>query len=293
MNPTEDLIRETHSIGSRTREWIVTSELSPTLVDHGIFLCGWSEARHGFSFARPHFPMSQILACVSGIGEVWVDGEWQECGPGKCYLTPSHVFHAYRVRKSHRPADPPWLVYWVTYHTSMVEGKRPLLIQADPQRLSDAIRHLHAEALSFADTGTLARWTHLVHTCAERIAHPTFGDPRLHRLWDAVLNAPDYSWTIHTLAERAGMSGEHLRRLCQKEVGCSPMEHVAHLRMQYAVSLFTTGRYTVAAVAERVGYNTPFAFSAAFKRILGVAPSQYVATKLQPYEEITGELSRS
>jgi AraC-like DNA-binding protein len=280
--PTPEELRETHSVGSRTREWMVTKELSPTLADHGIFLCGWSEARQGFRFVRPRFPMSQVLVCTSGQGEVWIDGAWVECGPGMAYLTPSHVLHAYQARAGQPNTGPPWVVYWVTYHTPMVEGKRPLLVQSDPEAFSDAIRHLYSEVHSVADQGTVARWTHLVHTSAERIARPAYGDPRLHRLWEAVLSAPDHPWNVELLAAQIGISGEHLRRLCLREVGCAPMEHVAHLRMQYAVSLFTSGRYTVTAVAERVGYNNPFAFSAAFKRILGIAPSQYVSMKLHP-----------
>lgn len=284
MKTTNDELRETHAVGAKTREWMVTPSLSPTLTDHGIFLCGWSEARQGFTFVRPRFPLCQALVCVSGVGEVWIDGEWQECGPGKAYLTPSHVFHAYRALVDQDVGDSPWVVYWVTYHAPLIEGKRPMLVRADPDPLSAAIRHLYTEVHGVADRDTLARWTHLVHTCAERIARPATGDPRLHRLWIAVMNAPEQEWTLGTLAAQVGVSDEHLRRLCQKEVGCSPMEHVTHLRMQYAVSLFTSGRYSVTSVAERVGYSNPFTFSTAFKRILGIPPSQYVATKLQPSE---------
>jgi len=58
------------------------------------------------------------------------------------------------------------------------------------------------------------------------------------------------------------------------------MEHVTQIRMQHAVALLATGYYSVTAVSERVGYSSPFAFSAAFKRVLGVPPSQYVTAKL-------------
>lgn len=284
-NECPPTLKETHSVGKTTREWIVTQQMSAALTECGIFLCGWSNAREGFTFIRPRFPMSQLLICTAGMGEIWVDGEWQESRPGTVYLTPSHVFHAYRARPDLATDNEPWTVYWAMYHTSLVEGFKPLVMLADPKPLSDAIGHLYSEAVSIRDKQSLKHWTHVVDVCARRIAQISPGDPRLHRLWKEVLEHPDFAWNFTTLAKRAKVSPEHLRRLCQSEFGCSPMEYVTHLRMQHAVSLLISGRYNVSDVAERVGYATPFAFSTAFKRVLGIPPSEYVNTKLQPTVE--------
>lgn len=277
-----DGLRESHAIGKTTREWYVTRQMSSTLEDCGIFLCGWSAAGEGFNFIRPRFPMSQVLICISGMGEAWIDDEWQECGPGMAYLNPSHVFHAYRARPDLTPDNQPWVVYWATYHTPVVEGKKPVLLRADVGPVSDAIRNLYAEATGFGEQEALHRWAHLVDLCVRRIVQYPSGDPRLRRLWEDVLAGLDHPWSLSSLAQKVGISTEHLRRLCQNEVGCGPMEHVTHLRMQHAVALFASGHYSVTSVAERVGYMTPFAFSVAFKRVLGLPPSEYVATKLHP-----------
>lgn len=37
----------------------------------------------------------------------------------------------------------------------------------------------------------------------------------------------------------------------------------------------TVPRETVAGVAEKIGYSSPFAFSAAFKRVRGMSPQEY------------------
>ncbi len=53
------------------------------------------------------------------------------------------------------------------------------------------------------------------------------------------------------------------------------MNHVTALRMRQAMALLASESYTIETVAQQVGYDSPFAFSAAFKRHQGVSPSEY------------------
>ena len=53
------------------------------------------------------------------------------------------------------------------------------------------------------------------------------------------------------------------------------MSHVTALRMRQAMALLASKSYTVETVAQQVGYENPFAFSAAFKRHQGISPSEY------------------
>jgi len=41
------------------------------------------------------------------------------------------------------------------------------------------------------------------------------------------------------------------------------------------MALLASESYTIETVAQQVGYDSPFAFSAAFKRHQGVSPSEY------------------
>ena len=42
-----------------------------------------------------------------------------------------------------------------------------------------------------------------------------------------------------------------------------------------AAALLASESYTVDAVSRLVGYDSPYAFSAAFKRHMGISPSEY------------------
>lgn len=55
------------------------------------------------------------------------------------------------------------------------------------------------------------------------------------------------------------------------------MAYLTGWRMSLAADLLEQSDATVASVARQVGYGTPFAFSAAFKREHGVSPQQYRA----------------
>lgn len=267
-------LREIHSIGERTRERLVGTQTCPALGSHGILLCGISDARAGFLFQRLRPDIAQVLVTLSGRGDVLLPDGWAPCTVGTAYLTPPGVPHAYRAMES-RAA---WQVGWVTYEAGadVVTGPAPRLAEADPEPFAAALRGLCAEAATAVpDPGLLTDWAGIVHACARRVAR--LGAPpqdgALAALFQAVAADPSYPWDLETLARRADVSGEHLRRLCHARYGRSPMRQVTHLRMRHAAALLASGRYTVERAAEAVGYTNPFAFSAAFKRERGHPPS--------------------
>lgn len=83
------------------------------------------------------------------------------------------------------------------------------------------------------------------------------------------------AWTVADLAAAAGCSRATLARRFADVVGEPPMSYLAGWRIALAADLLRRPELTVEAVARRVGYANPFAFSVAFKRIRGHAPSVY------------------
>ncbi|OAB58095.1 AraC family transcriptional regulator [Leptolyngbya valderiana BDU 20041] len=83
---------------------------------------------------------------------------------------------------------------------------------------------------------------------------------------------PDENWTVERLAHDAGASRAAFARRFQELVGEPPMTFLKNWRMALAADLLTQPDQTVATVAEQVGYATPYAFSAAFKRVRGISP---------------------
>lgn len=103
---------------------------------------------------------------------------------------------------------------------------------------------------------------------------PVVGDAL--RLLHAEPAAP---WTVSSLAGRIGVSRSTLAKRFADLVGEPPLTYLARWRMTLAADLLTErGTATVAEIARSVGYSDAFAFSAAFKRIRGVSPSEFRRT---------------
>ncbi|HMM70682.1 MAG TPA: AraC family transcriptional regulator [Rhodocyclaceae bacterium] len=97
-------------------------------------------------------------------------------------------------------------------------------------------------------------------------------DPRLRKALAIIHREPATAWTLDSLAQIAGMSRASFAQRFSELVGTSPIEYLTRWRMTQAELLLRNPQVSVAAVAERVGYETEAAFRKAFKRVHGVGP---------------------
>jgi AraC-like DNA-binding protein len=88
---------------------------------------------------------------------------------------------------------------------------------------------------------------------------------------------PGEPWTVARLAHEIGVSRAALARRFNTLVGEPPMTFLTRWRIALAADLLREPGATLAAVADQVGYASPFALSAAFKRVRGVSPQAYRA----------------
>lgn len=84
------------------------------------------------------------------------------------------------------------------------------------------------------------------------------------------------SWTIDQLAKEATLSRSAFFQRFSKAVGYTPMEYVIAWRMAIAKDLLRRQKFTMATIAERIGYQSASAFSSAFKKHTGLSPSKFL-----------------
>jgi AraC family transcriptional regulator, regulatory protein of adaptative response / methylphosphotriester-DNA alkyltransferase methyltransferase len=83
--------------------------------------------------------------------------------------------------------------------------------------------------------------------------------------------------SLDEIARRVASSRRQLQR-AYAEIGRTTFrDHLTRVRMDKAAELLATRGMTVREVAHRVGYRQPAQFAKAFRRHLGVAPSDYRA----------------
>jgi AraC-like DNA-binding protein len=104
-----------------------------------------------------------------------------------------------------------------------------------------------------------------------------YADPVVGPALRLMHNAPERPWTVAELASAARASRAALARRFTELVGEPPMTFLAGWRIALAADLLLEPGATVGSVAPKVGYGSPFALSAAFKRLRGVSPREFRA----------------
>ena len=99
-------------------------------------------------------------------------------------------------------------------------------------------------------------------------------DPRLGRVLAAIHREPGRDWSVAALARLMGAARSGFAEHFLKVVGTTPARYIAELRMQVARQWLKAEGSRVAAVAQRLGYESEASFSRAYKRITGEAPSR-------------------
>ena len=104
-----------------------------------------------------------------------------------------------------------------------------------------------------------------------------YGDPVVGRALRLMYHNPAHPWTVAALADATSVSRASLARRFKDLVGEPPMTFLTSWRIALAADLLREPGTTIGAVATQVGYASPFALSAAFKRVRGISPRQHRA----------------
>lgn len=100
-------------------------------------------------------------------------------------------------------------------------------------------------------------------------------DPPLCRVLVALEGNLEQRWTVERLARVAGQSRSLFARRFREVLQVAPMAFVTERRMQDATRRLRRGDQ-VQEVAGAVGYRSVAAFSTAYKRVIGAAPSDVI-----------------
>lgn len=279
--PPPEFLSETHLIGRRCRERMLDSEHFPILRKAPFIWVGCSEVRAPYRLVRRRSVHSHIVATVAGRGRTLIDGRAVAWGPGQVLLAPVGQHHAFEVA-----GEGPWTIAWVFFDDTeaapVLRGSRPELIEAEASDFIGILQILTREAAGPAQPAMLDSLVSILDTAARRLAGSAAVDQRLWRLWEQVDGELAHAWSGAELARRAGLSEEHLRRLCQRCYQRSPMGHLTHLRMRRASTMLRASPAKLEEIAENVGYGSVYSFSVAFRRWSGVPPGAFRRGEVRP-----------
>jgi AraC-like DNA-binding protein len=100
-------------------------------------------------------------------------------------------------------------------------------------------------------------------------------DKRIAKALAGIHASPEKPWALHALAAEAGMSRTVFAECFKGLVGVTPMAYLNEWRLATAAHRLSHFNVPVGEVAFAVGYGSGTSFSTAFRRMFGVAPSDY------------------
>lgn len=91
--------------------------------------------------------------------------------------------------------------------------------------------------------------------------------------------------TVGEIARNIGIHRTYLTSIFTAQTGTSPQEYLMRYRLQIGRDLLEQTNEPIWIISERIGYESPFTFSRAFKKVYGVSPSYYRRRRLDRLEE--------
>jgi AraC-like DNA-binding protein/quercetin dioxygenase-like cupin family protein len=230
----------------------------------------------GETIAPHHHARDQLIYAVSGTMRVRAADRAWIVPPDRALYVPAGVEHQLAMRG---PVEMRTLYIAPATHEGLPRQPTVLAVSA----------MLHALVLALLDEpiayDTSGRGGHIAALIADEIARsrrlaldiPMPRDKRLVRLCERLLADPSCEDTLDRLADDVGASARTLARLFQRDCGMTFTGWRQRVRFHSALEALAHGE-PVARVARDNGYASPSAFSAAFRRSLGMSPSRVLET---------------
>jgi AraC-like DNA-binding protein/mannose-6-phosphate isomerase-like protein (cupin superfamily) len=236
--------------------------------------------RDGQRIPRHRHRAAQLIAAVSGVMTVSTrDGRFV-VPPQRAVWVPPDTDHAIRM------------VGEVALRTLYVAPARAarLPVRCCVVQVTPLLRELVLRVVEFPKrwnrAGREARIAELVLDEIEQavvapLHLPLPADPRSARVTRALRLEPGDPRTLAAFGRAAGASPRTLARLFQRETGMGFRAWRQQLRLLRALERLAAGE-PVTRVALDLGYASPSAFGAMFRRTLGVSPGRYFRARGGP-----------
>ncbi|MCG8393547.1 MAG: AraC family ligand binding domain-containing protein [Pseudomonadales bacterium] len=249
---------------------------------HGV---GYYPQARGHRMHREDPADDLLIYCISGEGQLQVEGRQTTVTAGDLVLLPAGVAHRYQADNKH-----PWSIYWVHLggrevpryfdeiagqgrsrkirvgvHSRLAEEFQALLAAAtrvQPEHLVYAANLLRS-LLAFA---ALMRHQH-------QVRHATLDVNRVNSyLQTALSRRVSLDELVSATSE---LSRYHFIREYKRQTGQTPMQAFQRIKISHACYLLDITDDTVVQIAARLGYDDPYYFSRLFKRVMDVSPAGY------------------
>jgi AraC-like DNA-binding protein len=232
------------------------------------------DEEHGVTGIPHSHERAQLLYATQGLMRVRTDSGMWILPPRRALLIPPGVVHFWKALSK------------VTMRSIYIDpaaatsiGEVCRVIEVSPL-LRELILALLNEPIEYPIPGRGEHLAMLILSELEAaetvpVAIPWPRDRRLLAVCEAIMADPGSGRNIEQWADEAGASARTLIRLFPKETGLHYRQWVQQVHLAEAFARLAEGQ-SVGEIAAALGYASPSAFSAMFRRILGKTPQHYL-----------------
>jgi AraC-like DNA-binding protein len=216
---------------------------------------------------------AQLIYAIEGTMTVTTqEGQWVLL-PTRAIWVPANVRHSIWMRSRLRMRS--------AYFDDTVAGpaKGCAVVEVSPL-LRELIVSMLNEPRAYPPNGRAAHLATLIcnelrftHTLPLHLPRPK--DPEFRKICEAMQARPSLAGSIEFWAAEMEISSRTLARLFRKELNMSFQEWRLQLLLLEAQIRLAQGQ-TSSRIAKALGYDSHAAFSAMFRRSLGIAPTHYL-----------------
>jgi len=232
------------------------------------------------------FPRYVLVVVLQGRGSYVDDrGENYPLGPGSCFQRFPQKSHSNYV-----DPDSEWSEFYLEVGPLLYQALSAMLIiragsPVSSMPLDDELKwHIwdFVQALKTANEDMLPELVSLgiglLGECHRRMHAPPEAKDRLLVFEEAcrILGSDfDQDCDLNKFCRKYGVGYEYFRKMFKERCGISPWQYRIRRRLDTACGMLGSPGIPVAEIAARLGYSSPYEFSAQFKRYIGTSPVHF------------------
>lgn len=228
----------------------------------------------------------QWIQCTQGMGELNIEGETFLIGPGQGILIFPEANHEYH------PVQKPWMMDWASFDGPLVRQtltalnvtQSQILTISQPEITLKIIGDIYSSLLANNPRSNLECSSLLYSLLMEifYLSAPSNSSSKQQK-YDQLLPVFNYieehyhePITLADMAIQLHVSEQYLCQLFRQAIGIRPFEYVNRIKIRKAKELILhESRMDIQSVARNVGYDNYGYFFKTFKKLEGLAPSEF------------------
>ncbi len=232
-----------------------------------------------------------LIYCIDGEGFFVYDGKRREISKNSLIVIPKGSAHIYGASEKN-----PWSILWVHFagvnaqhYICNVDAHNPVL--TIPIDKSAKIRQLFVTLISTLEKGYAHNsFIYASQVLAGLLGLIFFADTdhniemhddslRIEESINFMCEHLNRNLKLDTLAAQVSLSPAHYSYLFKKKTGFSPIDYFLRLKVQKACQYLDMSGMKIKEISTSLGFNDPYYFSRAFRKIMLISPTDYKKVK--------------